>query len=238
MQTLQIVITLASPVLLDTLSFFDGILAWCAVRDAHGDLSVIERLPLKSTGGVYHASWGLESREKLPIVADPRYITKRGLDADMDPSKDDLARYLDLDQVKPTHLLAGAGQYKGFLFALHPIAPRQVTFWAAGDGDEVRRLLQKHLAYLGAKGTLGFGRIENIDVTSTPEDCSLVHDGQVMRPIPTSALALLDPKVQAVLKGWPLGVSRVMPPYWARTGLVECFMPRKKSLPVIEKKAA
>jgi CRISPR type IV-associated protein Csf3 len=228
MQNLEITFTLGSPCLLDPLSYLDGILAWCAVREAEGDLTAIERLPLKRTGGMYHASWHLAGHEKLPLEPTVRYFTKRSVAADLTPGKDEFGRFLDLASVGVSHLKDGSGSLKAYLWSQRPIVAKRVRFWAVGEGQEVARLLRKHLAYLGAKASLGFGRITEIGVEFVDRDMSLVRDGQVMRPISVELAPVLGDDVRRVLEGWPVGVSRTLPPYWRRDGLAECYLPRRK----------
>lgn len=228
MQNLEITFTLGSPCLLDPLSYLDGILAWCAVREAGGDLAAIERLPLKRTGGMYHASRHIAGREKLPLEPTVRHFIKRSMAADLRPGRDEFWRFVDLADIGTTSLNEGRGPFKAYLWSQRPSVPKRVRFWAVGDGQEVAGLLRKHLAYLGAKSSLGFGRVQGIGVEIVDEDLSLVRDGQVMRPIPVALAPALDAGVRRTLEEGAVGVSRVLPPYWRRDGLAECYMPRKK----------
>ena len=221
MQYMEIEFILAKPAILDPLSYFDGILAWCAVQDAGGDLAAIERLPLKRTSGVYHASTWTPGEDRFPLVIDCVHISRTSLKKELKTGG--FTNYVDTDAIVQSYMNEQSGRYKSFLVPLWPLPYRRILFWCAGDIAEVRRLLGR-LHFLGAKSSLGYGRIERFEIRVIDTDCSLVRDGRVMRPLPADVK--FGDAVDSVASVWPLqGPMRVSPPYWRKDGMTRCHMP-------------
>lgn len=63
-----------------------------------------------------------------------------------------------------------------------------LEFFVRGDGSEIKRLLAL-AGYIGAWRNKGYGRIYEIDLCEEPdasEDWGIVHQGQLVRPVPVS----------------------------------------------------
>lgn len=82
----------------------------------------------------------------------------------------------------------------------------RMVAYASGNRKECKSIL-RHVRHLGKKRAHGHGRILDIQLDETPEDCSLVKDGRAMRFLP-------DPRGTRL--------CRVRPPYWNSVDRVRC----------------
>jgi hypothetical protein len=216
---MRITFELATPLILNRQTYFDGLLAWCAVKEADGDLSVIEALPLKQTAGVYHAStWVAE--DTLPFVPEPQMFVKNSFKREVksDPGLLDVIE--GSDNLKKNLFNEGSGRFKGYLEEYQFQTHRYVHFWACGDVSRVEELLDS-LRFLGAKSSLGMGKIKKTIVEPQEHDTSLYRKNRIMRPLPVDGQYDFLPTSRKVSRGY----SRTKPPYWEKTGLSECFLP-------------
>lgn len=118
----------------------------------------------------------------------------------------------------------GAGFYKNYHMPLVLKSYKTVTFYVRGDMDEVKRLLESYIFYIGKKGSQGFGQIRKWEFEEIEEDWSIWKDGRLMRPIPTSeCMEEIEKMMEEQL---PVNIRQhpVIPPYW-RKETVLCLMP-------------
>jgi len=221
MQNLKVTFSLLRPAVLARMTFFDSILSWCAVREAGGDLAAIERLPLKRTAGVYHASTWEPGPNVFPFDTVERRYTKNSLAREL--SHGELLQFIEDDKVKKSHLNEGSGAHKAFILSTRALPWTSYAFHCVGERAEVGRLLAC-MSHIGARATQGYGEIESVAVEEEERDLSLVSGGRVMRPLPVGED--FGPEVQALAGSWARGYMRVFPPYWRRDGMQECLMPR------------
>jgi len=91
------------------------------------------------------------------------------------------------------------GPYREYNMPVPLLLVSRIVAYASGNRKEVKRILKKHIKYLGKKRAYGYGRVVSIDYEETSEDWSLAKNGKAMRWLPYP-------------DGWRL--CRVSPPYW------------------------
>lgn len=192
----------------------DGILAAAvAVRDqlpppANADACVPIEIPLaKEPGGRFHlASFSTYRREASEL----RWLNRRPVIAEAQTMGDAKLRKLDIS----------SGANKGYRIPLETmhLEGDALTWWAIGDADEVRELLEL-VPYLGKKRSVGLGRVREWIV----EECEpwgdgfpVVRDGHPTRPLPLDWPGLVEPNT---------AIRCITYPYWAHTREVLCAVP-------------
>jgi hypothetical protein len=108
----------------------------------------------------------------------------------------------------------GRGFFKDFMLKAVYIPARTVTFYATGEAEELRRLLNLVPA-LGKETNIGFGWVKRVVVEETDEEYGLVKDGLAMRPIPVEYVKHYEDSAPLAYK----------PPYWARENVRTCVVP-------------
>lgn len=164
---------------------------------------------LELTEGVYHTSF--------PIFGKIGYFDKESLIKKFD--HDMYAKYGVIVQKngKPVgNINISSGPYKAFIFGIERMQVDKITYYVRGDEARISALLSR-LKFIGKKSSLGWGKIQRITVETTPEDCSFVCEGKLMRNLPTSH--------PMVINSGKVALFRPQHPYWKKTGLVECCMP-------------
>ena len=92
--------------------------------------------------------------------------------------------------------------------------------------EEVKRLLENHIFYLGKKGNQGYGQIREWEFIEIDEDWSVWKDGEPMRPIPVSEC---ESYVEEIMRrNQPVYTRQhpIIPPYWRNDNIELCVMPR------------
>lgn len=121
----------------------------------------------------------------------------------------------------------GSGHYKNYHMPLVLKSYKTITFYVRGDMQEVQRLLENYIFYLGKKGSQGYGQILKWEFEEITEDWSIWKDGKAMRPIPAkSCKEYFEQKIEEQTN---IFVTRhpVIPPYW-RTDYIElCLFPER-----------
>ena len=195
---------------------FDGLISYLCMRDCFGDdfytlpsdvVLPVEELdiPLKKTEEVYHSSVGLFDK----AILKKNTIYKRFSDKEA---------YHLTDRQRGGRIKTNQGHFKDFMINLPLVLANKVFFYCNGDKEELKRLL-KHLRAVGKKTDIGGGRIKKIVFTETSEDYSFFKDDQVMRPIPTSM------KIP-MFEGARIQRQPFKPPYWSKTNIGMCFVPK------------
>lgn len=108
-----------------------------------------------------------------------------------------------------------SGKYKSHMTGFMKLVAERVCWFGVGDPDKVLDLIGI-LPGIGRKASLGYGRIENVEIESAP-DCSWSLYGKPARPVPVELWsgAPADTALQAVSH-----------PYWSSTR-VPCVIPSR-----------
>lgn len=118
----------------------------------------------------------------------------------------------------------GAGFYKNYHMPLVLKSYKTITFYVRGDLEEVKRLLENYIFYLGKKGSQGFGQIRKWEFAEIDEDWSIWKDGKLMRPIPV--VECKEEIERMIEQQKPVNMRRhpIVPPYWRKETEL-CLMP-------------
>ncbi|KYC50494.1 MAG: hypothetical protein AMQ22_01456 [Candidatus Methanofastidiosum methylothiophilum] len=116
----------------------------------------------------------------------------------------------------PQKIRMGAGAYKAYNVRHDTIHTNTLKFLAHGIKKEIEDLLG-YISNVGKKRNYGKGEIRKWTVEpidNPPEDC-IIHDSQVLRPIPVTEIESTSPPITAAY----------YPPYWHYMNETECYVP-------------
>ena len=113
----------------------------------------------------------------------------------------------------------GAGHFKNYHMPLVVKSYKIISFYVRGDMEEIKRLLETYVYFLGKKGSQGFGQILRWEFEEIKENYSLFKDGMIMRSIPCKELDLKE-FTEVNIERVP-----VIPPYWRNDCRELCFLP-------------
>lgn len=201
----KITFNLKSPVSFIDLPTFDGVLAWCYMKDKYGiveqkltidNVESFEDMPLcKHPDGYFIASW--MQYDKAKAIEYTGSWKKRWAN-----QHDHLADFGK--KVKKVRI--NAGEFKSYDMPVVLQNIKTVWFYFASDNIErVRYLVANHLWGIGKKTAQGYGEVESFQIEEIEYNPFL---SEVIRPIPVneSDLANLQ-KLSVRLMGF-------RPPYW------------------------
>lgn len=204
---------------------FDSILTYLCIREALDELfyylpteHIMDisqlKIPLKKTEDIYHSSVGIYS-DNLRIYCDKLY--KRFTDKQTNK----LTKKQQKGKIK-----INQGHFKDFMINMPMLITDNITFYANGDKNEIKRLLS-NLTHLGKKTSIGSGQINNIKIKEIPEDYSFFKDNNIMRPIPV--------KIKLpIIEGMRFEKQPYKPPYWDKNNVDMCYVPKNQILEVIK----
>jgi len=218
MNNLKITLRFNSPIIATDLIHLDAVLAYALYKHTNNLDDAHNRLPLKKTNGVYHASaFRLQSPIRCVNADFNGSIRNSDLDTALfKPNSSNGTRYLYIDTVRGEHK-ANLDAYLAYE-SLHSMG----YFYAHGDKDEIEALLTTYVVGIGKKCHLGFGEITSIEIEIIQEDISLFDPQMgVMRSIP---LHLLDAFNISTKAGVDTELSSYYPPYY-QTKMDVCAVP-------------
>lgn len=128
------------------------------------------------------------------------------------PALGEMSRYTDAHSA---HL--SSGHMKAYDLTFPTVLSREVTWFAHGDVDKIRVLLQRFVPWIGKKRNIGYGTVHEWVVTEEPEmrnDAAIVQDGKLMRRMPAGAVT-----------GQTVRAGAIRPPYYHHTRIVMCEEP-------------
>ncbi len=230
-ETFLVTLHMGSPIIMEILPCFDGILAWPAVQEAgltgnapdydaiHDALPLRKRFLNGDKGDyVYEASTLFVKPDDI-VASALVHVTKRF-------PVEEAAMYVREHTAK---INLSSGPNRNYRIAFPAKSINQVHFLFTGDGDAVEKLLSKWLHGLGKKTAIGYGVINQIDIRPDSAANPLVFpDGEARRPIPVYAAEALG-----VTKGLDrTAMVSHRPPYspWHPERRTECVVPRDSRL--------
>lgn len=117
---------------------------------------------------------------------------------------DENERYIDMTGRRSGRINVAAGYMKAYRHPIPVILTPEITWYAVGDADEIRRMVSK-VSWLGKNRSQGFGLIDEWTVGPHPHDWSERGPaGRIMRDLPTRPEAAE-------------GNQGIRPPYHVRT---------------------
>lgn len=204
---------------------FDSILTYLCIRDALDELfyylpteKIIDisklKIPLKKTEDIYHSSVGIYS-DNLRLYRDKLY--KRFTDKQT---------YKLTKKQQKGKIPINRGYFKDFMINMPMLITDNITFYANGDKNEIKKLLS-NITHLGKKTSIGSGQITKIKIEKIEEDYSFFKDNNVMRPIPV--------KIKLpIIEGMRFEKQPYKPPYWDKNNISMCYVPKNQILEVIK----
>lgn len=118
----------------------------------------------------------------------------------------------------------GSGFYKNYHMPVVTKSYKTITFCVRGNMEEVKRLLENYIFYLGKKGSQGFGQVKKWEFEEIEADWSIYRDGKLMRPVPAKEC---KEKIEEMMqKEIPVNARQhpILPPYWRKETEL-CLMP-------------
>lgn len=120
----------------------------------------------------------------------------------------------------------GAGFYKNYHMPLVLKSYKTIMFYVRGDMQEIRRLLENYIFYLGKKGSQGYGQIRKWEFKEVKENWSIWKNNEPTRPIPVEAC---NGYIECSMKNQKqINVRQhpVIPPYWRQDHTEMCIVPK------------
>ena len=105
-----------------------------------------------------------------------------------------------------------------------------IEFYAVGDIEEVRRLLNTYITNIGKKGAQGYGYVKEWAVEEWRGDWTEYGPYGIMRPTPFDGKQILDREYQIRIYG-------IKPPYWLKENQKVCVIPNVR-VKKIERKSS
>lgn len=223
----KITFELDSAICFSELPLFDGILAYCYVKDKLGFVPrslnynqdemekffkemQFDKIPLRlHEDGYFLASYmqyNKSSEESFSGSWKKRWANKHDKFADFGKSK----RVIEI----------GKGKFKSYDTLLNLHAIDKVWFYFDSDNiSEVERLLSKHLYGLGKKTSQGYGKIKSMIL----EQIDYNPFEKVIRPVPIPKDITDQEKTKLLLDG-RVQLCRIFPPYWSNVRSEVCLV--------------
>lgn len=140
---------------------------------------------------------------------DSAWLGRDVLEVRKRPPAAQMVRY-SLDKTLHT----GAGALKAYDLPIPIVLAREVEWYAHGDPDKVRALLQRHVPAVGKKRNIGSGTVREWIVEPCDVDRSVVDEtGRLRRRLPLGAV------------DGPQGYGAIRPPYYHHTRMVASVEP-------------
>jgi CRISPR type IV-associated protein Csf3 len=113
----------------------------------------------------------------------------------------------------------GSGYFKNYHMPMILKSYKNIVFYARGDKEELKRLLDNNIHSVGKKRSQGYGRISKWVIEEIGEDNSIVNEVVLMRHIPFEHKDELG-DIKHYVAEKPL-----IPPYWRNDNIVKCICP-------------
>lgn len=168
---------------------------------------------LDKQNGVYCASMGLGDNREYVGSWSKRW----------DDKNDDVVEFKGRGKQRVD---IGAGFYKNYHMPLVLKSYKTLNFYVRGNIEEVKRLLENYIFYLGKKGSQGYGQIRKWEFEEMEENWSVWKDNKPMRPIPVRHC---EEYIETQMKtGEPINARQhpVIPPYWRKETEL-CLIPKE-----------
>jgi CRISPR type IV-associated protein Csf3 len=221
-ENLKIKFIMASPTAAMEYLYFDGILAAATVKEKMGedyfdikpkekDLRHIE-LPLDRKYGVWCASIGFGNHNEFVGSWCKRW----------DDKNDDIVKFPEKNKIRVD---IASGGLKNYHIPLVYKSYKEIVFYARGNYETIKRLLDNHIFYIGKKASQGYGEIKEIIIDKINDDYSLFKDGYPVRPVPVEEYKEYFEEAAANNTKLNITMHAAKPPYWRTDCMEYCFMP-------------
>jgi hypothetical protein len=214
MQTYKIIFKINTPIAFTDTPLFDGILSYAYAREVLGDkftqkLSLNESIdfsgmPVEMEDGYFIASkmfWDEKAAVEHTQRWRKRWANKRDSLADFGKLK----RKVRVD----------SGEFKSYDIPLSCLSVPEVWFYfKTGNVEEVSRLLEKWVYFIGKKRSQGYGEVADFAIEKSDYDFPIGF-----RPIPADLIDIsnLQGKINVRYCSWK-------PPYWEPGNFSDCIV--------------
>lgn len=219
MQTYKIIFNLNSPVAFIDRPTLDGILAYAYVKENTGNKNLGQKLnitkdelidlsgmPISQHKDGYFIASSMFYDESKAVESTERWRKRWA-------NKHDKLAYFGKQKRK---VRVNAGAFKSYDMPLRVVHIDQVWFYFQSDNiDQVKKLLDKHIYFIGKKRSQGYGEIRNYLITISNFDFKGIY-----RPIPARFIDFqnFEGKVTIREHSWK-------PPYWLPDHIEPCAVP-------------
>lgn len=212
----KITFKMSSAISFVELPTFDGLLAWCYMKQKHGtvtqpltikedELETFDDLPLvRHQDGYFMASW-MQFDESLAVESTATW-KKRWAN-----QHDHLADFGK--KVKKVRI--SAGEYKSYDMPIVITNIKEVWFFFQSENvSEVESLIRKYLFGIGKKTAQGYGEIESFSIE--PIDYNPFE--KIIRPVPVKPTDIVhNQNIKVAMMGFK-------PPYWLPSNQGFCLL--------------
>lgn len=194
---------------------FDGMLAWCYMKDKYG--IVEQKLNIEN----------VESFDDMPLVRHPEgYFLASWMQFDEDLAVEFTQTWKKRWANQHDHLAdfgkkvkkvrINAGDYKSYDMPIVLQNVKEVWFYFASENvDRVRSLLTNHLWGIGKKTAQGYGEIESFEIEEIEVNPFLTS---ILRPTPVNSSDLKN------LTNLSVKMMGFRPPYWLPENQAFCLV--------------
>jgi len=110
----------------------------------------------------------------------------------------------------------GAGTFKNYHMPLVLKSYKTITFYVRGNMEEISRLLETYISYLGKKGSQGYGHINKWEFEEITMNYSIFNDGEIMRPVPVDKCQDYLEHIFEKQQNINIMQHATIPPYWRK----------------------
>lgn len=228
MKPLHIKMELKSLVICTSPICLDALLAFSLYQETN-DLHVAHNeLPLKRTDGVWHASQiRVQGPVKIGNVSYFSSLKEKDQDTRLFAPNGRSKDYVFIDTLRGKHK-ATTDNYNAY-----QSKDSIVHFFAYGEADTIRELLQANIFAIGKKHNHGYGSIVKIEVNEIEDDYSIYHpDFGVMRSLPCDSRLASEHGLPSK-KNMDTELSAFAPPYYD-TKRELCYVPSSIVIEMVE----
>lgn len=125
--------------------------------------------------------------------------------------------YVDLK--KKGKIDIGAGHFKNYHMPLIVRSYKTINFYARGDLEQIKYLLENYINFIGKKSAQGYGEVAKYEFEEIKEDYSIINEGKLMRHIPLKYKEMLNLKENKIME------KATIPPYWRENYRELCIIP-------------
>lgn len=216
----EVIMYMNSPVAVMDNVILDSILSAAACKELLGDdyysgnnetgtkemqESILGKI-LDKKYDVYCTSYGIGENKEFLVNWNKRWESKYD-------------NYVDLGKKGKVDI--GAGPFKNYHMPLIVHSYKTIHFYVRGNMEEIKRLLEKYIHFIGKKSSQGYGEINKYEFKEIEADYSIVKDKKLMRHIPK----IYKEKLEIENEELKIMEKSTIPPYWRNDYREICIVP-------------
>jgi len=213
----KITFHLTDPICFIDRPVFDSILAYAYVKEKNG--FVAQKLNLTKEEMIDFSLMPLKLHKNGYFIASQMFFDEAiNFTGSWKKRWDNQHDYLvDFGEGKKRKIEINKGEFKSYDMPLNLYSIPEVYFVFDSDNvNEVERLIEKHIAFIGKKGSQGYGMFDTFSI----DEIDLDFDKNILRPIPVEFLIGKDKE------GYEIKYTSWKPPYWLPINFEVCGVPK------------